>query len=213
MEESRTSQPEPPNKELHLTRPAHSLRQGRVARRAWSVVLLSSLARPQWCCLAAQKRALQLNSRSVGQTQDHAHRTSDIAMTEQPGTPSSDILWKQYALHVDLYKFYLDLVVKINAFYYVITGSILTYYFQHTTDGLARCALLLPMLFSFGIGGIFFWGAFQLRHTRDEVFAIRDRIGLDTAPELQTLVIFLWVFGAIILLVGFSLAGLLLLHG
>jgi len=31
-----------------------------------------------------------------------------------------DLLWKQYALNVDLYKFYLELVVKVNAFYYAI---------------------------------------------------------------------------------------------
>lgn len=48
----------------------------------------------------------------------------------QPNSPNDEILWKQYALHVDLYKFYLDLGVKVNAFYYAVTGSILTYYFQ-----------------------------------------------------------------------------------
>ena len=39
-----------------------------------------------------------------------------------------EMLWRQYSLHVDLYKFYLDLAIKINVFYYAVTGAILAYY-------------------------------------------------------------------------------------
>src|SRR2546426_5837786 len=70
-----------------------------------------------------------------------------------------DILWKQYAQNVDLYKFYLDLTVKINVFYYAVTGAILTYYFQHSSDRLSRFALLLPIAFSLAISGIFVYGS------------------------------------------------------
>lgn len=131
--------------------------------------------------------------------------------TEFPNTPQGldaserEILWRQYALHVDLYKFYLDLSVKINVFYYAVTGAIVAYYFQHRTDGVTRYALLLPIAFSFALGGLFFYGAGLLGVTRDELFSIRDRLGLGTAPELKVLAVFLRLFGAILLITGLGL--------
>ena len=59
---------------------------------------------------------------------------SDPSLTDE----NIDLLWKQFALNVDVYKFYLDLVIKINVFHYAITGAIISYYFQHKTDGVAR---------------------------------------------------------------------------
>lgn len=124
----------------------------------------------------------------------------------QPSLPNDEVLWKQYALHVDLYKFYLDLGVKVNAFYYAVTGSILTYYFQNASNGVARYALLLPIAFSLALAGVFFYGASQLGIVRAELFRIRKKLGLETAPEMMVLIIFLRVFGAILFGTGFALA-------
>src|SRR5438046_634290 len=111
-----------------------------------------------------------------------------------------EMLWRQYSLHVDLYKFYLDLAIKINVFYYAVTGAILAYYFQNPANHLSWVALLLPIAFSLAIGGVFFYGAALLGVVRDEMFAIRDRLQLETAPEVMVLVVFLRVFGAIMVL-------------
>src|SRR4051812_44419838 len=102
----------------------------------------------------------------------------------------SQTLWKQYALHVDLYKFYLALVVKVNVYYYAVTGAILTYYFQNPTNTLSRYALLLPIAFSLAISAIFFYGAQLLGVVRQELFAIRDELELRTAPDVRVLVVF-----------------------
>jgi len=119
-----------------------------------------------------------------------------------------DLLWKQYALNVDLYKFYLDLVVKVNAFYYAITGAILAYYFQHSTERLSRFAVLLPILFSLALSAIFIYGSFLLRVVRTELFKIRDALGLETAPEIMVLIVFLRVFSGILILTGIALVWL-----
>jgi hypothetical protein len=126
-------------------------------------------------------------------------------MQKDDNSPERETLWKQYALHVDLYKFYLDIVVKVTVFYYAITGAILTYYFQHTFDGVARFALLLPFVFSLVIGCIFFWGALLHDVTRTDLFALRDKLGLDTAPEIGILRIFLFAFGSIMILTGIAI--------
>ena len=41
-----------------------------------------------------------------------------------------ELLWRQYQLHVDLYKHYLDMTLKFNTFYYAITGGIVSFYFS-----------------------------------------------------------------------------------
>jgi len=127
--------------------------------------------------------------------------------------PDKDILWKQYAQNVDLYKFYLDLAVKINVFYYAVTGAILTYYFQHSSDRLSRFALLLPIVFSLAISGIFGYGSLLLGVVRTELFRIRDQLELDTAPDVMVLIVFLRVFGAILVLVGVALIVLFFREG
>ena len=125
-------------------------------------------------------------------------------MSSPPNLPQNDVdlLWKQFALNVDLYKFYLDLVIRINVFYYAITGAIISYYFQHRTDGVARYALLLPVLFSLGLGITFLYGATLIPVVRRELFAIRDRLKIDTAPDLMVLIVFLVITGIILLAVG-----------
>ena len=42
--------------------------------------------------------------------------------------PSRDVLWKQYELHVTLYKSHMELVVKLMTFYYAVTGAIVSFY-------------------------------------------------------------------------------------
>jgi hypothetical protein len=53
--------------------------------------------------------------------------------TPQPSPPTSEILWKQYELHVGLYKEYLNLLLKFNVFYYAATGALLSYYLSHSS--------------------------------------------------------------------------------
>ena len=121
-----------------------------------------------------------------------------------------DLLWRQYSLHVDLYKFYLDLTIKITAFYYAVTGAIIAYVFQNSANGLAVYGLLLPIAFSVAVGALFFYGASLLSVIRTELFSIRDQLELETAPEVMVLIVFLRSFGTILVMTGLALAGFLL---
>jgi len=132
-------------------------------------------------------------------------------MSHVQESASGDVMWRQYALHVDLYKFYLDLSIKVNVFYYAITGAILTYYFQHSADRFTRYSLLLPIAFSLAIGALFLYGAALLKTVREDLIDLRDALHLDTAPDVQVLVVFLRAFGVIIAATGVCLAALFLL--
>jgi hypothetical protein len=133
-----------------------------------------------------------------------------------PGTPSSapsaDVLWKQYKLHVDLYKEYLELVLKFNVFYYAVTGAILSFYFTNKTDiGRARPLLLLfPASMSIAFGAFFLYGASLVKVARSEVASIAAALGLHVFPEVQVLAVLLRVTALLFLLIA---VGLLVLFG
>ena len=84
-----------------------------------------------------------------------------------------ELLWRQYNLHVDLYKFYLDIALKVNVFFYVITGGILTFYFANSNERLIRYSLLLPIILSIGFGGVFIYGSILMSVVREDIFRIR----------------------------------------
>jgi len=101
--------------------------------------------------------------------------------------PDKDLLWKQYQLQVDLFKFYLELTVKFTAFYFAATGAILSFYFSRTDVSLIRYSLLFPIFMSLGFGAIYIYGAVLLRVTRQDIFDLRDKLDLEVAPDTNIL--------------------------
>jgi hypothetical protein len=116
-----------------------------------------------------------------------------------------ELLWRQYNLHVDLYKFYLDIALKLNVFFYLVTGGILTFYFANSNERLIRYSLLLPIILSVAFGGVFIYGSILLSVTRADIFQIRDKLNLDTAPDVRVLSVLLRVFAIIFFVVATSM--------
>jgi hypothetical protein len=115
------------------------------------------------------------------------------------GEPTQDLLWKQYELHVGLYKHYLELALKFNVFYYAATGAILSYYFSKTDVPMIKYSLLFPVIMSLGFAILFIYGALALRITRQDVFDLRDKLGFETAPELNVLSILLFISASLMI--------------
>src|SRR5207253_11517857 len=99
--------------------------------------------------------------------------------------PQVEILWRQYAMHVDLYKHYLDIALKFNAFYYAATGALVSFYFSRSDVSVLRYSLFFPIIMSVLFGLFFIYGAIINGITREDVFNIRDQIGLHVSPELR----------------------------
>jgi len=116
-----------------------------------------------------------------------------------------ELLWRQFKLHVDLYKHYLDLTLKMNAAYYAISGAIVSYALAHRGDEMSRDGLFIPFALGVGLILLFAYGAFMLRYTRAEMISIRDELGLQTIPELNVLSFLLWLSAAGILVVSIGL--------
>jgi hypothetical protein len=117
-------------------------------------------------------------------------------------TTDTDILWKQYELQVELYKKYLELVLKFNIFYYAATGALISYYFSKSEIPLMKYSLLLQVLMSFGFAALFFYGSWAQSVTREEIFNLRDALGLETAPETRVLQVLLCISAFLMLVVG-----------
>ena len=113
-----------------------------------------------------------------------------------------ELLWNQYKQNVDLYKFYMEHLIKLEAFYYAITGAIFSYYSSHTDVENTQYSLLLPLIMSLAFAGFFFYGAILINITRKETFRICKVLGVDVAPDLGVLAILLRIFACISLLVA-----------
>lgn len=113
-----------------------------------------------------------------------------------------ELLWRQYSQNVDLYRFYMELVIKLNVFYYAVTGAILSYYFSHTTVESVHLSLILPLIMSVAFAGFFIYGALLTSVLRADVFEIRDVLGLRAAPDLGVLSVLLYIFAVVFLIVA-----------
>jgi hypothetical protein len=112
-----------------------------------------------------------------------------------------ELLWRQYNQAVELYKFYLDLVIKLNVFYYAVTGAILSFVVGHLNEPNYKYAVLLPLLMSVGLAIVSFYAAGLVPMLRREIQACSGALALKTYPEVRPLIALLIIFGVMFLAV------------
>lgn len=126
--------------------------------------------------------------------------------------PYNDLLWHQYKLHIDLYKHYLELVIKFNLFYYAVTGAILSFYFSNPTMPFIGYSLLFPILLSLFFAGFFLYGAKLMNVVRNDILGIRDKLNLYSAPEVKVLAILLRITAALFIFVAICMGIIFYFH-
>src|SRR5438128_12215919 len=111
------------------------------------------------------------------------------------GEPSErEILWRDYALSADLYKFYLGMAVKVNAFYYAITGGIVSFCLSRDHTGYLKWALCLPLLLSLGLTVLFACSAPLANTLRTHNYEAAEKLGIDAAHDFTPLLFTFWMF-------------------
>jgi hypothetical protein len=75
-----------------------------------------------------------------------------------------------------------------------------------------KYSLAFPVLMSAGFSVLFFYGASQISVVRMELFEIRDKLGLSTAPEYRVLSIFLLLSAFLMLVVAICLVVLMYIN-
>jgi hypothetical protein len=118
-----------------------------------------------------------------------------------------NLLWKQYTVYVDLFKFYVDITWKSTTWFYAITGAILVYYFDNANNNnpFLKYSLLLPIVLSFALCAIYFLGASQTKELEQRLCYIREQLRLAGSPHVNVLRFFLWAGSGLCLVVGMSI--------
>lgn len=125
-----------------------------------------------------------------------------------------DFKWEELKIRIDHYKYYLNIALQANAFFYVIAGAVLGFYLkgpneQSPTSHL-EYLLLVPILIGTVLGGLFIYGALLQSTAANSIEAIREDLnssGLDIKeiPDILFLQRLLVIFGCILLFASFSL--------
>ena len=132
-------------------------------------------------------------------------RTGAEQQRHEPELPES-MQWAEYELLVDLYKFYLDLVLKVLAVYFAILGAIITFVLANATkEHVVAYALLIPLFMSLLLAFAAWRGRPLVDETRDAVAQIGRKMHVTLAPHVEILE---WIVGGLLPLV--ILAALLL---
>lgn len=66
-----------------------------------------------------------------------------------------DYRWKEFEIRVEAYRYYLNIALQTNVFFYAITGVVLGFYLNKTTNEYLVYALLLPIIIAAVLGGFF----------------------------------------------------------
>lgn len=124
----------------------------------------------------------------------------------------TDLLWKEFELHLDLVKHYLDLVIKFNLFYYVATGGLLSYYFLHVKDvPQVKWSLAYLLLMSFIFGALFIGASVAIPQVDKQIENICRLMGF-AKPEILVLKYAMVASGSLFIVTGSVLVVILLVN-
>ena len=119
------------------------------------------------------------------------------------------MLWNTYQLEVSLYRDYLKLAFKVNAFYYVGVGAILSFFSTHAENSLVWLPLSFLLVLSLSLAGFAIYGALRSRVTRQHIIMLAGALGLMAFPEVRVLTALLWLSAVLVLATALGLGGIL----
>ncbi|MDP7142408.1 MAG: hypothetical protein QF692_06610 [Alphaproteobacteria bacterium] len=94
---------------------------------------------------------------------------------------NTSLLWQKYRHQIDTNRGYIDIVIKLNLFYYAITGSILSFYFASASDAqLFRYVLLFPIVMSLCFAFISFGGARSAKVSQRELRSLASTLDFES---------------------------------
>lgn len=118
-------------------------------------------------------------------------------------------LWKEFDKNIDLYRFYLELVLKTSIFIFGITGAITSYYFSNASKPLIKLSLMLPLIMNAGFTYLCFKGATFVDILDKDHESLSEELGTRLALTLNPLHEVLRLFAILYALVSIGLAVIL----
>jgi hypothetical protein len=105
-----------------------------------------------------------------------------------------ELLWREYALHCDLYKFHFESTIKLVVLMFAVTGAMLGYYINLPPTNDLRKFLLVPACaMNLIVGFGFLVAARGVPARKREVISIAEKLGFQSPPNLGLLQLFLFL--------------------
>jgi hypothetical protein len=126
-----------------------------------------------------------------------------------------DLRREEYDRHIDLFKFYCEIALKGNLYFYLITGGITSFYFNTTIrNNFIEVSFMLPIFMSGVMGGIFIYGRHLWFEVVESIDVIREDLTkrglvIKKTPEVSLLASLLLIFGWLFFVVGGALTVLM----
>jgi hypothetical protein len=115
-------------------------------------------------------------------------------------------LWKEFDKDIDLYKFYLELVLKAGIFIFGITGALTSYCFSNSSKPLIKLSLILPLIMNAGFAYLCLKGASFADVLDKDHERLSDELGTRLSFALSPLHEVLRLFTILYALVSIGLA-------
>src|SRR5262249_41694790 len=123
-----------------------------------------------------------------------AKQVADASPERAPGPSPDELLWRQYALHYDVYKFHLDACVKYTSLIFAITGALLGYYFKELQgQATAKWVLFPGVVMNLCMGTGYLVGGCMVGPRKREIHVIAKRLGYSRPPNMTLLQLVLWL--------------------
>lgn len=145
-------------------------------------------------------------------------KETTVSITDRGGWASrgeeindSDVLWRQYTVLVDLYRYYIDLIWKVTIWYYTAIGISLSYFFTHlNADNRGYFPFLLFFLSALSIGvALIFWRVVSYVNQMEEwLDYIAVALGLPGRPHVEFIRWFCRFTGGTLVLIAIACLGL-----
>ena len=97
----------------------------------------------------------------------------------------------------DVYKFYMEFVLKSGIFMFGITGGIVSYYLAHSEKEFMQYSLILPILFNLAFCLICFGGLGAAKELIEDQNRLADKADLMMPYEMAPLKYLLVTFGIV----------------
>jgi hypothetical protein len=164
-----------------------------------------------------RRRGRSSQRRRVSMSAQKPPETTELEPASEPDPSQREIQWRQYALHVDIYKFHVDSTIKVNGFVFLVTGGVMGYVLNGSKSipAIAKLALVLPVLLSTGLALVMGVAAIYVQKRKEEVETLRKELGLSSALNLTLLQFITGSFAVIhvVVAIGLTVAMVLMLLG
>lgn len=122
----------------------------------------------------------------------------------QDDKPKTDFRWDDYEHLSELFRFYLDLVLKAFTFALGVSGAVVAFILGKDVQNLeiASFGLLLPSVLCIGMGVAFIRAIPSSRELTEALSSLKVSLGLQLAPHGKNLSVMLNWFGWILLSSG-----------